>query len=173
MANKTYVDEYTILTFNHNGSSAMIYIESPIDLKFFQIEMLENFFKRMLFYCESCTTIDINIQRLKHGDLYLIAYFNNKHQDYDFCGTFENMFMAIHNTLSSFFMLSINNEYPHASINDIDEHESGYYDDDEEEDENDDDDTADEDKNPESLYSHEIGLVIDEILKNTQLPDEQ
>ncbi|MDO8669399.1 MAG: hypothetical protein Q7K65_03850 [Candidatus Buchananbacteria bacterium] len=117
MATITHVDEYVLIAFEHVNGSALIYIEEKINLTFFQIDMLENFFQRMMFYCGPETNIDINIQRLKDEEVNITGYFYNKNQDYDFCGTFESVFIAIHNALSDLFDLSVNNQEAYRSVN--------------------------------------------------------
>ncbi|MEK7072230.1 MAG: hypothetical protein AAB969_01525 [Patescibacteria group bacterium] len=129
MANITYVNEYVLLTFEHNSSSAVIYIAKPIGLDFFQIDMLESFFERIMFYCSVGSNIDINVTRLKNEEVNIIGYFYNKNQNYDFCGTFDNVFIAIHNALSAMFYLSVNNEFSYGSVNSDLEGEGDYYDD--------------------------------------------
>jgi len=143
-----------MIIIRHKSSSAMIYIESPMELTFFQIDMLESFFQRMMFYCEDETHIDINIQHLTNGDFYAVGYFYNKNQNYDYCGTFENAYIAIHHVLSDFFNLSIGNNYLLASINNRpNDNDEDYHKDDNED-------------------ISEIGKVVNEMLKDSELDPE-
>lgn len=174
MANITYVDDYTMITFSHNNNSVMIYIENPMDLRFFQIEMLEGFFKRMMFYCGVGSSIDINIKRLKDDEVNIIGYFYNKNQDYDFCGTFENTFTALHNALSALFDLSVCNEHPYTSIdNDYDYGSDDDYPDDDYPDDDDSDDGDIKENSHEVKINDKkakdlakLGKAIDAIFKN-------
>lgn len=166
MASITYVNEYVLLAFEHNNRSAMIYIEKPIGLDFFQIDMLESFFKRMMFYCGVGSNIDINITRLKDEEVNIIGYFYNQNQNYDFGGTFDNVFIAIHNALSAMFYLSVNNECSYDSVNSDLEGEGDYYNDEtsEGDEEGQEESPPQKPKTKKEKDLRRLGKVIDEIL---------
>ncbi|OGY44566.1 MAG: hypothetical protein A3B89_03885 [Candidatus Buchananbacteria bacterium RIFCSPHIGHO2_02_FULL_40_13] len=131
MAQRTPIDGYTLITFAHDESLMRIYLENPLALLPFQVESLENFFKRTVFYCENGTDIDLIAQKLKDGDISIIAYFYNNNQDYDYCGIFDDVFVGLHNALSDLLNISIINKYNRLSMGyDNDDY---YYDDEEEE----------------------------------------
>ena len=127
MAKIKEVENYTLITFEHNQSSALIYIRQPQELTLFQIDILENFFKRIMYYIGSATNIDIVIEPLPSDEFNVIAYLYNNQQDYDFCANFPNQFMAIHSALGSLFELSVNSQYDYDSINNAIEGEEADY----------------------------------------------
>lgn len=123
MSKRVVVDGYTLNTFRKGDSSVIIYIEEEIAIPFFQMDMLEVFFKRMLTYSGDDTNISINVQRADKG-VEIVAYFYNKYQDFDFSSHAENTFMALHTALSALFDLSICGGINQASINENAQFES-------------------------------------------------
>src|SRR3989344_3109194 len=117
MAKIREVENYTLIIFEHSQSSAAIYLRRPQELALFQIDVLENFFKRIMYYIGLTTNIDIVIEQLPNDEVNVVAYLYNNQQDYDFCANFPSQFMAIHSALSSLFELSVNSQYDYDSIN--------------------------------------------------------
>jgi len=117
MAKIREVENYTLIIFEHSQSSAAIYLRRPQELALFQIDVLENFFKRIMYYIGLTTNIDIVIEQLPNDEVNVVAYLYNNQQDYDFCANFPRQFMAIHSALSSLFELSVSSRYNYDSVN--------------------------------------------------------
>lgn len=113
----TEVDDYKLITFEHNKSSALIYVQKPQQLTFFQIEILENFFRRIIFYIGLESNLDVILEHLPNGEISVIAYFYNNQQDYDFSASFPSQFMAVHKAFSSLFEMSVYSQYGYDCIN--------------------------------------------------------
>ncbi len=172
MSNITYIDNYAMLVFNHHNGSAVIYIDLPLELTFFQIDMIEDYFHRLIFCCGSDTHIEIDIERLNNGNITIVSYLYNKNQNFDVCGTFQKTFSGLHQVMSCLFNISIANLTTHASIN------FDYVDDDEDENdsENQEDSEQDDDENDyppqeatpprkiENLELTKLGRSIDKFL---------
>ena len=149
----------------------MIYIQKPQKLTFFQIEILENFFKRMMYYIGLSSNIDVIIESLPDGEFNTVAYFYNNQQDYDFCANFPNQFMAVHSAFGALFEMSVNSQYDYDSINAVTQYGEDYDDEDYEETQETD---QKKEKKPDPKTTKEksdlakLGKIIDKILKNQE-----
>ena len=130
MASRVFVDGYMVVTFTDEKGSAMLYIEEGIFIPFFQIDILENFFHRMLSYCDNNDNnndIDIVVSKLKNGNINVNGFFNNENQDYDFRSNAENALMILHSAFSTLLDISINSGEGRLSIDEQEEISEGEF----------------------------------------------
>jgi len=117
-------DGFVILSFNYLdesddclNSSVEITIDYPLGLHPRQIKMLDDFFERIMSTYVGGIEIQIMVERLKSEEVSIVAYLFDDDKDYDFCGTFNSIFYALHTALSILFNLSINSLESYKSIN--------------------------------------------------------
>ena len=117
-------DGFVIMTFNYFDESnddlsshVEIIVDYPLGLHHKQIKILDDFFERIASQYIDGVEMLFMIERLKNGEIYIVAYLINEHQDYDFCGTFQTILYALHNALSTLFNLSVTNGSSFDSIN--------------------------------------------------------